>query len=259
MPRFSRPSIVLRLLLLAVLFLTNGSAVAQTVWSGLSLTFTKMESTSAGLEENQDRITDNVWITRGLGQGLLNAATECDGPFGCVYEHNFSPEDTEWANAWLNPGGTIAAANWEQLTFSDWEDAYDNRVGQTILNPLYRDAVVHLITDDIYLDLRFEQWSVQCCGGFSYQRATAPITPEPTGDFNNDGVVDAADYVMWRKEPSVGDYADWVQQFGEVIPPGAGGTAVPEPGAAALLALVLLLAPNRHIARPSWPGVRWRL
>jgi hypothetical protein len=35
------------------------------------------------------------------------------------------------------------------------------------------------------------------------------------GDFNHDGVVDSADYVMWRKASGIGDdYAIWVENFG---------------------------------------------
>jgi hypothetical protein len=53
------------------------------------------------------------------------------------------------------------------------------------------------------------------------------------GDFNADGFVDAADYVMWRKDNSVGAYADWVAHFGESLS-GSGGDgndgSVPEPG-----------------------------
>jgi hypothetical protein len=52
------------------------------------------------------------------------------------------------------------------------------------------------------------------------------------GDFDQNGVVDAADYVMWRKT-NVGRYADWVRDFGESLPGGGGNslnnTNVPEP------------------------------
>jgi hypothetical protein len=78
-----------------------------------------------------------------------------------------------------------------------------------------------------------------------------------TADYNNDGVVDAADYVAWRKDPSAfgGDpagYDAWVEQFGNTAGPGAGGqsgvslsnggssAAVPEP--ASLILLVFGLA-----------------
>jgi hypothetical protein len=69
----------------------------------------------------------------------------------------------------------------------------------------------------------------------------------PPGDYNGDGSVDAADYVMWRKSDINGaqGYTDWRTNFG------AGGTggsgmglvstaAVPEPGVMGLAMLGLL-------------------
>jgi autotransporter-associated beta strand protein len=64
------------------------------------------------------------------------------------------------------------------------------------------------------------------------------------GDYNNDGKVNAADYVLWRKDPGnhggPGGYNIWRANFGD--PPGAGsgsglsgGGSVPEPAAVALL------------------------
>jgi hypothetical protein len=47
------------------------------------------------------------------------------------------------------------------------------------------------------------------------------------GDFNHDGAVDAADYVMWRKTSSVGDYEVWVENFGGSS--GAGAINLYEP------------------------------
>jgi hypothetical protein len=96
-----------------------------------------------------------------------------------------------------------------------------------------------------------------------------PIGPPAgtAGDYNNDGVVDAADYVVWRKllgtntqlqNEGVGvtpgmvtdeDYATWRTNFGMVTPPGAGSSAaVPEPGALmlAMLALAILGAWRRQ-------------
>lgn len=55
----------------------------------------------------------------------------------------------------------------------------------------------------------------------------------PPGDFNRDTVVDAADYVVWRKENgSIEDYNTWRAHFGETAGGGSsiGGLAsVPEP------------------------------
>jgi probable HAF family extracellular repeat protein len=59
------------------------------------------------------------------------------------------------------------------------------------------------------------------------------------GDFNHDGRVDAADYVVWRKTGgSLGDYNTWRANFGQTAGSGAGayaGTAVPEPATLVLL------------------------
>jgi hypothetical protein len=58
------------------------------------------------------------------------------------------------------------------------------------------------------------------------------------GDFNLDGAVDAADYVMWRKPTLVDDeYETWQTNFGRSTSGsgGYGSHAVPEPPAIAIL------------------------
>jgi hypothetical protein len=70
------------------------------------------------------------------------------------------------------------------------------------------------------------------------------------GDYNNNGVVDAADYVLWRNggplmndstPAGVGpeDYNVWRENFGKTATPGsAAAAAVPEPSTFVLLCLV---------------------
>jgi arabinogalactan endo-1,4-beta-galactosidase len=65
------------------------------------------------------------------------------------------------------------------------------------------------------------------------------------GDFNGDGVVDASDYVVWRKVSgsAPGDYALWRERFGETAAVGSGGVAgtqIPEASATAMLVLAAL-------------------
>jgi hypothetical protein len=60
------------------------------------------------------------------------------------------------------------------------------------------------------------------------------------GDFNDDGSVDAADYVVWwKKNGSLPQYDEWRSHFG--LPAGSGSgsaeAAVPEPVGALLLVL----------------------
>ncbi|HEX2475324.1 MAG TPA: PEP-CTERM sorting domain-containing protein [Lacipirellulaceae bacterium] len=63
------------------------------------------------------------------------------------------------------------------------------------------------------------------------------------GDYNNDGKVDAADYVVWRKrDGSQAGYNTWRTNFGRTAGSGSAisGTAVPEPGTFVLLAAALV-------------------
>lgn len=90
------------------------------------------------------------------------------------------------------------------------------------------------------------------------------------GDYNLDGVVNAADFVMWRNSEgdsvdvpgtladgdadgtvNQGDYLVWMQNFGAVLD-NAAAAAVPEPTAAALLVLGLLLGPWRVARRNAF-------
>jgi hypothetical protein len=85
--------------------------------------------------------------------------------------------------------------------------------------------------------------------------AAADPAPALLGDYNNNGSVDAADYVLWRDggtlanevaTPSVvtvEDYNEWRVRFGNVSVLGA-TTAVPEP-AACILATIALVAVAR--------------
>jgi hypothetical protein len=75
------------------------------------------------------------------------------------------------------------------------------------------------------------------------------------GDHNDDGKVDAADYVVWRKNPQghggePGGYDAFRQNFGEPVS-GSSLPAVPEPAAGSLLlmALICLTARSRLASR----------
>jgi hypothetical protein len=69
--------------------------------------------------------------------------------------------------------------------------------------------------------------------------------PDP-GDFNSDGSVNAADYVMWRKFHSSNEgYADWRANFEGAA--GSGNSAlVPEPNGLIIFAVVCLFSKCRR-------------
>ncbi len=153
-------------LLTIIIFLSNGNKLnAQTNWTGPLITFTKANNADHTLAANQDRITSNVWITRANTRGLFNIVREStaagrdgDGP---------SPIDTEWAHGNISDGV-------DTLTFTTWglahTDDTDNGNPPDLVD---MDMVVHLITDDIYIDIKLLSWSEKDSGGgFSYERST---------------------------------------------------------------------------------------
>jgi hypothetical protein len=136
------------------------SSHASITWDGPAMTFTKPSGANWNDQAYQDRLTDNVWLTRANTRGLFNINVESS------YTSFFSPAGTAWAD------GTTA--NLTNLTFFTWE-AWNGHNPPSMLN---RDAVLHLITDDIYLNIKFTVWDERTGGGFAYERATA--IPEPS-------------------------------------------------------------------------------
>ena len=149
------------------------------------INFTKEDNSDAALEQNQDRISENVWLTRATGGGaLFNAFVEDS------FEKEKSPMYTEWA-----------IGNISQITNGD---LLDFRVflfpqGSNYINkpPLNTDIVLKLTnntsdtTDDAYYDIKFTSWTAGGAGGFSYTRSaealsimdysnTLTIYPNPT-------------------------------------------------------------------------------
>jgi len=119
---------------------------------------------------NQDAITAAVALTRASSQGLYNAVLETS------FLRYTSPADTEWAFAAGNPTEELSATNYAALLFDDWTTAHGGRPPST----LGQNAVLHLISEDIYLDIRFTEWGSGGSGGsFAYLRSAAPI-PEPS-------------------------------------------------------------------------------
>ena len=164
------------ILTLTFLFALSG-LMAQTIWSGPNITFTKDDGADWTMEENQDRITDNVWITRANNKGVFNIAQEMEYQGDGSGPDSFgpSPVDTEWAFGRTSDGV-------ENLTFTTWIVATTEFDPGGLASPtdlVDKEMVLHLITDDIYMDIKFLSWAVgnnNGMGGFSYERATEEIT-----------------------------------------------------------------------------------
>jgi len=124
------------------------------IWTGASLTFSKDNNTDSTLPENQDRITENVWITRDDGGGqIYNIASET----GAVSAT--SPAGTLWAI------GTTE--DLQNLTFDTFRGTLDKPKDNVNV-----DLVMLLEEDNIAIDIRITGWSSGRLGGFSYTRST---------------------------------------------------------------------------------------
>lgn len=128
-----------------------------------TVTFTKANNADPKLEENQDRITNKVWITRGDKGQIYNAVSES------IAKQDTSPAGTEWAI------GTTA--DLENLTFQNFRNADPDKKPKNLLG---KDLVLHLIEDNLYFDIKFTTWTQQeNGGGFSYTRTlfVEPVNP----------------------------------------------------------------------------------
>jgi len=141
---------------------------SQTIWDGDDLIFSKPNDSDFNQEDNQDRISDDVWLTRGDGRGLFNIKDES------YYNDGVSPSHTLWA---------IGVTSENDLVFDNFKDFY----GPSGNKPPINTRIVLKLTqgttqesDDIHIDLIFNSWTSGGGGqnggggGFSYTRSTDP-------------------------------------------------------------------------------------
>lgn len=142
--------------LLALAFAHQNAGAIPTIWTGPTINFTN--TTVADV----DQLTAAVGLTRGASQGIYNATTET------FFTGFFSPQNTEWAN------GTTA--NYATLPYTNWH-SWAKVINGGPPNTVGVDAVLHLVSDDIYIDIKFLFWPVGA--GFAYQRSTPPVGNVP--------------------------------------------------------------------------------
>ncbi len=106
------------------------------------------------------------------------------------------------------------------------------------------DVLTATTITDLGISFSGSGWGYQIVPGGNGQilQLIQGVDPGLSGDHNEDGVVDAADYVAWRKLNTNGEqgYTDFRTQFGQTAPGSGGGGQVPEPGAAVLVLIATL-------------------
>ena len=169
----------------------SGNATLEWAIDGFALsdtvTFTKGNFADWTQTANQDRITDNVWLTRADDQGLFNIAQENR------FSGNSSPTDTEWAF-----GNTVDLS---PSNYRNWRSAVSSNPRSMIGNVIS----MHAISEDRYFDILFTSFIGNGSGGgFSYSRVeTAPWltsslragSVEPGGSQDVVLTIDASDLV----------------------------------------------------------------
>jgi hypothetical protein len=169
-----------------------------TIWSLEDgyIVFNKPNGADWTLEANQDRITDNVWITRKNNQGLFNIAAETG--YTGSYDDSPSPQGTLWAY------GT--AADYENLTFDTWSNTH----GGVPPEMVGEDMVMYLADDNLYIDVRFTSWTQSSNGGgFTYARGSG-VPNEPIAFADTAGSALAFDgvddYMILNRPSSISEF-----------------------------------------------------
>jgi hypothetical protein len=135
--------------------LTAPQVGATEIWNGPLMAFTNLPGSDPTLPSSQDRITLDVWLTRGATRGLYNAAVETG-------YSSLSPVGTEWAYG--------ALADYASLNYQTWVAWYDKNPSFMVAH----NAVLHIIPEDVYLGIQFTIWNIGS-GGFTYSRSTPPV------------------------------------------------------------------------------------
>jgi len=135
------------------------------LWTGPDLTFTKSDSADWTQEGNQDRITDNVWLTRAHNKGLFNIAIEEEAEGEC---NSTTPSNTLWANNLTGETSltTESIANMDFDLFVEYSFCYP-------LGRINQPSILMIPEQDIFMNITITQWTSGAKGGgFSYTRST---------------------------------------------------------------------------------------
>ena len=130
--------------------LTWSASLEDVYGRGRGVSFSKANFANWIFPENQDRISDNLWIARNNNQSIFNAKSETSSD-------NASPEGTEWAFGVYNDATTF--------------DTFRNMHGNDPQSLIGNTTTLHDIAEGVYYELDFTSWSgSNTGGGFAYTR-----------------------------------------------------------------------------------------
>ncbi|REG87880.1 T9SS type A sorting domain-containing protein [Winogradskyella sediminis] len=172
-----------------ILFPYGKELDAQTIWTGPDLTFSKAGSVDWTLEDNQDRLTDNVWITRQNRKSIYNYKW---------WQDNFSVD-----------------ASPEDLSYDFWNDDWDGIPSETFTATGGTKGIKWALLDDTGSTTDWTGYNYGVLGdpanfySFNNIIQIIEILEETTGDFSTISVTD--DFTVTFNEddyasPDIGDY-----------------------------------------------------
>ena len=180
-----------------------------------------------------------------------DAGVYCNYPTGCgddptpvasgttaetaVFDGQAEPADVMFAGG-FSPYGTMGQGGnvkeWEETAFDLSNDLADEDSG--VRGGSWSDIINSL--------LKAIREGVQKDGKVQIIGVRVASKPEPIADFDGSGTVDGLDFLLWQRDPSIGNLADWESQFGtDVPPPLAALVAAPEPSTLLLASLAGVL------------------
>jgi hypothetical protein len=245
-------------------FRATGSVNHLPVWGG-SITFDSDGSTNWHFDPNTTPgggTLDFYSIALheiGHALGLSATSTDWDSlKSGAQFQ---GPQTIAAYNA--DNGTAVTFINQESSTNRHWDDgAYESRIFQngspklvaTVGTGALQDLLMEPTANFTATVKRFELTNVDVGALRDLGWSTLPQVTTQPGDYNKDGIVNAADYVVFAKGLADGDYATWRSNFGESTPGVSPANsphlaAVPEP--ASLFLLLLLSSPLFFSRRPA--------
>lgn len=148
-------------------------------------------------------------------------------------------------NSQVSSNGVMTLGGTLQITL---EGGFNSYLGQSLqllsagggIVGQFDEILMPLVPNDV--DVSFVY------GSTGLSMAVNPLSTTLPGDFNNDGIVDAADYTVWRDGLGTlytqADYDDWRANFGQerIVGSGSLAAATPEPSTLLLFAATLPIA-----------------